>query len=74
MPKLLSSPSMTDVPIPCDDFAMYRNAEAYHVGQCDLYSLTSTKLKKRMDIFKWSAEVPEWRCTVYAMLCEVKDV
>ncbi|KAH7711931.1 hypothetical protein AAVH_20741 [Aphelenchoides avenae] len=77
LPKLLSEPSLKDVRIPRDDFAAYHTAMTrpdYRVGQCDLYVLTSAKLKKRMDVFKWTAEVPEWRSTVHAMLCEVKDI
>ncbi|KAH7701362.1 hypothetical protein AAVH_31505 [Aphelenchoides avenae] len=74
LPKLLSEPSVKDVRIPRDDFVAYRTDRCgYRVGQCDLYVLTSAKLKKRMDVFKWTVEVPEWSSTVHAMLCEVKD-
>ncbi|KAH7711930.1 hypothetical protein AAVH_20740 [Aphelenchoides avenae] len=77
LPKLLSEPSIKDVRIPRDDFAAYRTIMTrpdYRVGKCDQYVLTSAKLKKRMDVFKWTAKVPEGRSTVHAVLCEVKDI
>ncbi|KAH7711929.1 hypothetical protein AAVH_20739 [Aphelenchoides avenae] len=70
-PQLLSKPSKTDVPIPRDDFALYRGVREYHVSQCDVYSITSPKSKKRLNVFKWAAEVPECCSTVHALLCEV---
>ncbi|KAH7717593.1 hypothetical protein AAVH_14952 [Aphelenchoides avenae] len=74
LPRLLIELSETDVAIPRDDFALYHNASEYHLLQCDVYSLTSTKSKKRMDIFKWSAEVPQYHDPVHAILCELKDI